>query len=298
MDNLDLELLIAHELKKSREFVLTYPETELTKNQEASTKQLIKRRLSHEPLAYILGHKEFYGLNFKVTKDTLIPRPETELLVEKALQEISSAKDTSLNIIDVGTGSGNIIISVAKNLKNKKINYFGIDISKDALKVASYNARKINPDKKINFLHGNLLEPLFQNLPADRQGLKFKITCLPVGMENSQILILANLPYLSKKIYSATAANVRKFEPKSALYSPQSGLEHYKKLLKQIGNIRKKFFMPACPVGRFHISCFMEISPEQKKPLHALIKNFLPSAKIKFQKDLAGKWRICFFDLA
>ncbi|MFA5961801.1 MAG: peptide chain release factor N(5)-glutamine methyltransferase [Parcubacteria group bacterium] len=275
IDSLDLELLIAHELKQSREFVLTYPEKTVTSKQETAISKLLARRLRHEPIAYILGHKEFYGLDFKVTKDTLIPRPETELLVEKALQEISNAKNAPLNIIDVGTGSGNIIISVAKNLKNKQINYFGIDISEKALAIAKYNAKKNNLTK-IKFIESNLLDCFLKNNETIKQF--------------NNLIILANLPYLSKEIYSATEANVKNFEPKSALFSPKAGLAHYEKLLKQIRLL-------AIHCSLFTVHCLLEISPEQKKSLGILIKEILPSAKIKFEKDLAGKWRVCLISL-
>jgi len=290
IDSLDLELLIAHELKKSREFILTYPETELTKKQETSTKQLITRRLSHEPLAYILGQKEFYGLEFKVAKDTLIPRPETELLVEQALQKIQDTryKKQRMSVIDIGTGSGNIIISIAKALESKNLLHasccmlYGIDISEKALAIAKHNAKKYNLTK-IKFIKSDLLEYFLKNNEATKQF--------------SNLIILANLPYLSKEIYSATAPDVKNFEPKSALYSPRAGLAHYKKLLKQIQALKNSCYMPACPVGRLHASCFMEISPEQKKDLTFLIKKILPSAKIEFKKDLAGKWRVCIISL-
>ncbi len=271
--SLDVELLLAHELRKSREFVLAHPEIELTKKQEVKSKELIARRLKHEPLAYILGHKEFYGLNFLVTRDTLIPRPETEMLVEKTLQVITKIKTGHINIIDVGTGSGNIIISIAKNLKKRKINYFGVDISKKALQVAKHNAKKNNL-AKIKFLQGNLLDPLVRNWE--------------LGIGNSKTIVLANLPYLSKEIYSATLPTVKNFEPKSALYSPASGLAHYEKLLKQIKLLSTKYKIP---------TTILEISPEQKPALKLLAVAYLPGARIDFQKDLAGKWRICEINL-
>ncbi len=280
IDSLDLELLVAHELKKSREFVLAHPESTVTSKQESAISKLLRKRLRNEPLAYILGQKEFYGLDFKVTRDTLIPRPETELLVEQALQQISVIRNNPLSIIDVGTGSGNIIISIAKNsgqlsMNNKNARYFAIDISEKALKVAKYNAKK-HALTKIKFLRGNLLDPLIRNLKLE--------------IRNSKILILANLPYLSREIYSAATPTVKNFEPKSALYSPKAGLAHYEKLLKQI-----KKFTDHCSLITVH--CFLEISPEQKKDLTLLIENILPSAEIQFEKDLAGKWRICVIKL-
>lgn len=272
LDLLDLELLIANAIKKPREFVLAHPEYKLTKNQELKTKNLIFRRIKGEPLAYILRHKEFFGLDFKVNKNTLVPRPETELLVEEALDLLRSmlrSKVRNIVVADVGTGSGNIIISVAKAIKNFK--FFGTDISGRTLKIAGYNAKKHGVDKKIKFLKGNLLEPFTQDT-------KYKI-------QDTNLIILANLPYLSPAIYKSTMADVKKYEPKTALLSDNHGLAHYKKLLKQIKLLVTSYGLL--------VTIVLEISPEQKPRLAKIIKKYFPSAKIEFKKDLARKWRAC-----
>jgi len=284
LDRLDLELISAHIIKKSREFVLAHPEYEIPKLKIVNCKLKIARRMNNEPLAYILGHKEFYRLDFKVNKHTLIPRPETELLVELAMQEVKSMKKVA-SVVDVGTGSGNIIISLAKNLQNKKIKYFGVDISKKALQVAKYNAKKNKVNKKINFLHGDLLN-------------NKKLFNKKTKKQFNNLTIIANLPYLSKKNYGETLPNVKNYEPKSALYSSKNGLWHYEKLLQQIKNLHASY-SPALPAGRlFHTSCFLEFSPEQKNNLKVLIKKILPSAQIEFKKDLAKKWRVCTIKLS
>jgi release factor glutamine methyltransferase len=271
--NLDLELLIAHEIKKTREFILAHPEFKLSKIQLAQLESKIYRRINTEPLAHIVGHKEFYGLDFKVNQHTLIPRPETELLIEEVLKTIPEINFAKLNLIDIGTGSGNIIISLAKNLNDAKINYFGTDISGDALKIAKYNAKK-HEQEKIKFIKSNLLESILKNKKY-------------FSVEN-KIILVANLPYLSKKIYSVATSNVKNFEPKSALYSSELGLNHYRKLFEQIKKQANK--------SNIH-SVFLEFSPEQKKTLNILVKKMLPLAKIRFQKDLAGKWRLCVLNL-
>jgi release factor glutamine methyltransferase len=275
IDALDLELIIAHGIRKTREFVLAHPEYKIPKLKIENLKLKISRRMRGEPLAYILGHKEFYGLDFRINQHTLIPRPETELLVELALKEIRDTKykipDT---IIDIGTGSGNIIIGLAKNLKARN-KFIATDISPKALTVAKYNARKHKVDKKIKFLRGNLLEPIIKNT-------KYQIL-------NTKYIIIANLPYLSKKIYNATAKDVKNYEPKSALLSSKKGLAHYEKLLKQI----KKLVMSY----ELRVTSYLEISPEQKPALQNLVKSILPDAKMEFRKDLAGKWRVCCISL-
>src|SRR4030042_3986448 len=118
IDSLDIELIIARSLKKSREFVLAHPEYKLSEYQVSSIKYYISQRIKHKPLAYILGEKEFYGLKFEVSKNVLIPRPETEILVEHVISNLKSVirKNKKIIIADIGTGSGNIIISLAKQL--------------------------------------------------------------------------------------------------------------------------------------------------------------------------------------
>ena len=283
LDSIDLNILISHVIKKERELILIHPEYKLTTLQAKKITLLVNRRLKNEPLAYILGEKEFYGLNFKINRHTLIPRPETELMVELALQDVISHQSSVINVIDVGTGSGNIIISLAHQLKNtsyklQATSYFATDISKEALEIAKQNA-KLNKLNNIRFIHGDLLNPLIQNS-------KFMI-------HNSNILILANLPYLSKDIYNTCGDNVKKYEPKTALYSANHGLAHYDQLLNQILRLRNNYSVLCTKAKLFRVTCLMEISPEQKKIITPLIKSYFPQAQIKFKKDLAQKWRLC-----
>jgi release factor glutamine methyltransferase len=282
----ELQILTAHVLDKSKEFVLAHPEFELTQTQAKKIKKALTRRTTGEPIAYITGHKEFYNMDFIVNKHTLIPRPETELMVELTITNIQRATNNKrYTIMDVGTGSGNIIISLAHKLNKPICNFLGIDISKDALKIARKNAKINNVDKKIKFIHGNLLSK-FSNAtmqPCDN------------------LIILANLPYLSKEIYGSTPEDVKKFEPKSALYSPEKGLSHYKKLLHQLKSISTsclscvdKQSSQEVNVDRSKaISCLLEISPEQKPLLSSLVEKIFPKAKTRFHKDLAGRWRVC-----
>ncbi len=275
IDSLDLELIIAAVLKKPREFVLSHPEYKIPKFKIKNLKLKISRRGRGEPLAYILGHKEFYGLDFKVDKNVLIPRPETELLVDLALKEALNTKYRILNtsIIDMGTGSGNVIISVTCNIKHvacDKMKFYGIDISKKALKIARKNAKLHKVNKKIKILQGNILEPILKNK-------KYLI-------QNTRYIILANLPYVSKKIYAKSPTI--KHEPKLSLLSSEEGLHHYKKFLKQIKKLIVTCYM-------LYVTCLFEISPEQKPKLSKLIKYYFPKAGINFHKDLAGKWRVC-----
>lgn len=297
---LDVEVMFAHALGKTREHVLAHPEIKLSRNQELKIKNYVARRAKHEPIAYITGHKEFYGLEFKVTRDTLIPRPETEMLVELAARDVEQGtwnKDKKINIIDVGTGSGNIIISLKKNLNsnchssvngnpvaklkvstldsrlrgNDYYSLFGLDISKRALRVAKYNAKKNKVGNKIKFIKSDLLNCFLKNNSAIKQF--------------NNLIIVANLPYLSKKIYNTTSSDVKNFEPKLALLSKDEGLYYYEKLFKQIKIMLTNY--------ESLVTLIIEFSPEQKVKLQKLAKKYFPKTRLKFQKDLAGKWRVC-----
>ena len=277
IDHLDLEILIAYVIKKPREFVLAHPERQLTQKQELIIKNYVKRRQNKEPIAYIIGHKEFYGLDFEVNKHTLIPRPETEMIVDETLGLLRSMLRNKTAVIDVGTGSGNIIISIANQTKdlritNYELQFFATDISKSALNIAKKNAKEHHVDKKIKFLWGNLLKPF----PEPK-----KLTELNVN----NLIIVANLPYLSEKIYKESPKDVQNFEPKSALYSDNKGLAHYEKLFQQIKLLIASY--------QSSVTIFLEISPEQKNKIQTLVKKYFPKAKIKFKKDLASKWRVC-----
>lgn len=274
---LDAEILLSHTLNKSREDILTHPEIKLNVNQIKAYKKLLVRRQTGEPIAYLVGYKFFYGLKFKVNHHTLIPRPETELMVEQALKSIVCDTDCQTKntiILDVGTGSGAIIISLFKQLtiNNKKlrIDFFATDISDNALRIAKQNAKN-NRIKSIAFLKSDLLnhrkiKRLFQ--------------------QEKPFVILANLPYLSQKIYTSAPVSVRGFEPATALVSGQNGLNHYQKLLTQLST-----FLQTKNRKR-QVVLFCEISPEQKPLIIKKIKLYFPKAEIKFFKDLAGKWRL------
>ncbi len=292
IDRLDLDLIIAHVLKKNREFILTNPKQHLGFFQLIKIKSLISRRIKHEPLAYLTGHKEFYGLDFQVNRHTLIPRPETELLVENVLrllgqnrqQKNSKHNQTNVStyvsnsiLIDIGTGSGNIIMATAKNLKKSKIQYLAIDQSRQALKIARKNAHQHQVDQKIKFLQGDLLKPFIKKYSSQIENL-------------SSIIIAANLPYLSQEILQSASVDVKKFEPESALLSPQKGLGHYEKLFNQIQKIHLN--NPKLP-----ITVLIEYSPEQKQDLQEMIKKILPESQSDFQKDLSGLWRIAQINL-
>ncbi|MCX6766408.1 MAG: peptide chain release factor N(5)-glutamine methyltransferase [Candidatus Moranbacteria bacterium] len=271
---LDAEIILSLAGNMPKVYILAHPEKKLSPAQIKKYHSFAKRRSASEPIAYIAGKKEFFGLDFVVNKNVLIPRPETELLVEHAIERILNTKCGMPDvIIDVGTGSGNIIVSIAKNIPNKiknKINFYAVDISKKSLEVAKKNAKKNKTDKNIKFIQSDLLE-YFPLLAEKNKKIK-------------NILIIANLPYVSSKIYHVNKNNL-KFEPKNALISENNGLNHYKDFFKQLRYLSYKCYM-------LHVICFVEFSPEQKSEISRIITRYLPKAKSEFFKDLAGKWRM------
>lgn len=264
IDSFDFDIIISLILKKPREFVLTYPDKKLTKIQLQKIESLIKRRGNNEPLAYLTGGKEFYSNKFIVNKNVLVPRPETEIMVEEALYHIKQNQKHK-TVIDVGTGSGCIIISLAKELRNKKnINYFGLDISSEALKIAKKNAKINKVDKKIKLIKSDLLTKI--------GNWKLKI--------GNSVIVTANLPYLTAKQIK-NSPSIKK-EPRLALIAGSDGLKYYKKLFKQIRDIQNKN-----PEIEFTIFC--EIDPSQVNPIKQLTKNTLDKNYTTYiKKDLRG----------
>ena len=203
---LECELLLRHTLKIDRVQLYLDLNHELSPKQEETFWHLIKRRLNGEPNVYIRGHCEFYGLDFYVDTQVLIPRPESELLVEKALYLAQNR--TVSTIAEIGTGCGAIAISLALNLPKAKV--YATDISTPALKVALFNCQKHEVVNRIYLLQGDMLDPLPE--PVD--------------------LIIANLPYV-KELELPHLAN---FEPRLALNGGSDGLEKIRQLCSQAGN--------------------------------------------------------------
>lgn len=204
---LDAELLLAHCLQKPRSYLFTWPEAEPDPEQQQCFKELIKRRQAGQPIAYLLGQRDFRDLTLKVTPDTLIPRPETELLVETALQLL--ADKPRAQILETGTGSGAIAIALAKAMPHAHL--LASDISLAALQVAEANARSYALEN-IRFLHSDWLE----SIPA---ALRFE-------------LIISNPPYIAADDPHLQQGDVR-FEPATALTSGADGLDAIRQLIKQ-----------------------------------------------------------------
>lgn len=185
----------------------------LTTDERATFREFVKRRAAREPVQYILGETEFYGYPIKVTPDVLIPRPETELLIDFAIEYFQTNQDIAKLILDIGTGSGCIAIALAKRLAGASVS--AVDISEAALAVAKTNA--VLNDADIHFHHADFLK--MDNL-SDK---KFSV-------------IVSNPPYVAEIDWPGVQPEVRNFEPKTALLAGKDGLDFYRQLIPQLKN--------------------------------------------------------------
>jgi release factor glutamine methyltransferase len=252
---LDAQVLLGYVLSVDRATLYTYPERVLPPEQEQQFFRLTERRERGEPVAYLIGHKEFYGLDFIVDKRVLIPRPETELLVEAALSSIRSMGQTPI-VADIGTGCGAIAIAIA--VHEPRLPYvYASDISSGALDVARLNCQRYHVEQRIRLLCGDLLAPLPE--PID--------------------ILIANLPYVGTNEMDLLAADVHAYEPHLALFSGPTGLDLLCRLLKEAKQSHK------LASGAILL---LEIGYQQREPLTELIGELWPQANIMFKKDYAG----------
>jgi len=316
----ETEILTAFLLKKEREFLLTHLDAKISPAVYKNFKILEKKRLAGWSIAVLIGSKEFYGLKFKVNQNVLVPRPETEFMVEEILNIILSINKKNYQapmVVDVGTGSGAVAVAVANQLKKNSQKIYNrtlfraTDISQPALCVAKKNSILHKQTRKIKFLHGNLLEPLI-----NRQDFKALI--------NNSLIIAANLPYLTPNQVSK-APSIKK-EPRLALVAGRDGLKYYRELFKQIACIVKEFNKQADKKLNFnenkldsskllnnlgkrqpdhdqesgnsqytfqrtiHVLC--EIDPIQTNLIKSLIKNKLSNSILEIKKDFSGQNRL------
>jgi release factor glutamine methyltransferase len=203
---LDAEVLLAHLLKTDRVGVYTHYDRPLDLKERQRFRELVKRRVRHEPVAYITGHREFFSLDFLVEPGVLIPRPETEVLVEKVLELREEFESEKISLLDLGTGCGNIAISLAHLMPHSKIT--ACDISRESIRIAQKNARRLEADF-VEFLPGDLFEPV--------RGRRFDI-------------IVSNPPYITRKEMETLESDIKDFEPQLALDGGEDGLDFYRRL--------------------------------------------------------------------
>jgi release factor glutamine methyltransferase len=253
---LDAELLLAHVLDVNRAALFTWPDRRLTPKELTRFRELVARRAAREPLAYIVGHREFFGLDLIVDPRVLIPRPETELLVEHALR-LAGHCTGRLQIADVGAGSGAIVVALAVHLPRATL--YALDDSPEALTLTTQNAIFHGVADRIRCLPGDLLAPL----PT------------PVN------LLTANLPYVTTEEWQSLAPEIRDHEPRAALDGGPDGLALIRRLLAA-----------APPHVQPGGAILLEIGASQGAAVTAFARKSFPRAKVELFQDYAGLDRL------
>ena len=261
--SLDAQVILAHILDKERGWLFAHYDQALTEEEAEDFAELVARRAAAEPVAYLVGHREFYGLELAVDPRVLIPRPETELMVDAVLDHIESRANQQVRMVDVGTGSGAVAAAVAANCPSVQI--YAIDLSPAALEVAQENVKQHDTRGQITLLQGDLLEPL------------------PEAVD----IIAANLPYITSDEYLNLMADVRDYEPRLALEAGPEGLDLIERLLDQApGHLY--------PGGVI----FLEIGANQGASVLELVERLLPQAKhIGLRQDYHGYDRLVVIGL-
>ena len=250
---LDAEILMAKTLKKDRKYIILNNKEDLEDKNLKYFNKLIKERATHKPIAYLINKKYFWNNEFFVNKNTLIPRPDTEILVEQVLK--FTKHKNAMNILDIGVGSGCILLSILKERKN--FYGTGIDISKNALDICKINAKRLRVDGRT----------------------KFYKTDIDKFVEGNYDLIISNPPYIKRYDLKYLESDVIKFEPKLALDGGVDGLSEIRKVIKKSSELIKKN-------GKF----VLEIGFDQKNKVIKLLKKegFYINSK---QKDLSKNYR-------
>ena len=257
---LSAEVVLAHALELSRTQLLAQPDRPLTPDQLTRAQRDLDRLVNNEPLAYVVGHREFYDIDLLTDARALIPRPETECLVEYMIQ-IMADRSAPL-IADVGTGCGAIAVTLAKHLPQAHI--IATDLSPDAVELARTNAQRIGVDARIDFRLGNLLEPVTETLD----------------------LLAANLPYIDDKDWPYLAKTIRGHEPKMAFIGGPDGLDLVRALLRDASRVLHSGSVILLEIGAYHGDAVTEIA----------LLNF-PQARVQIKPDYAGLDRLAVIEI-
>ena len=250
---LDAECLLSYVMGCSKEQLFAYPEKEVSIEERESFEALWRRRDLGEPVAYLTGNKEFYGLNFKVDSRVLIPRPETEHLVETVLDLVKDIEEP--RILDLGTGSGAMAVSLAHTLPKAVV--YASDVSAEAVAVAQENARLNEVDVEFS------VSDLLCDLPWQDWDLD---------------VLVANLPYIGTERFHFVEKGVEDHEPHVALFGGSDGLDLYRQLFEQINSSASG--RPRWILGEF--------GSMQRSFLEDVINTSFPDGRVEFHQDLAG----------
>jgi release factor glutamine methyltransferase len=256
---LSAELLLSHVLGLKRIELYTQYNKIVVQEQLDRLRDLVKRSGEHEPVAYLVGRTEFYSIEFEVTPDCLIPRPETELLVQRSI-EFLRKRTGPQQVCDLCTGCGVVAVAIAKNVPDTKV--LATDISEPALAVAARNIEKHKLADRIELRHGDLFEPLVPQLDAFD-------------------LIACNPPYVSAPEYEALDRNVKDYEPRIALHAGPDGLDVYRRIVEEVREFLK-------PDGIL----LLEIGYQQGPAVRELLEQTGVFAPIRIDKDLQGHERV------
>lgn len=257
---IEARVLFAYVLKKDREWFIAHGNENVGKKMQTAFEALTKKRLAHTPLAYLTGSKYFYGREFIVNKHVLIPRLETEILVDQALSTIVSPKQTLL--WDVGTGSGAIAITCAK--EKPSLTVIASDVSQSALRVATKNAKRMKV--KVTFIKANLFSSHTKSILRRKR--------------YDHLVVVANLPYLPMSDKKKLDVSVTKYEPMQALFTDDGGQFLNKKLLVQLSKLKRP------------MTIFCEIDPPQASSLMKFAKREFPQAVVSVIKDQFNRKRM------
>lgn len=262
--HLDAEVLLAHTLSVDRVTLYRNPESLLDRNQRQRYASLLERRVKREPVAYITGSKEFRSLRFKLTNDVLIPRPETEILLEETLKVLALLKKRKdhLRILELGTGSGVLAVSIAKNVGSCAI--VATDITYQKIDVARDNARLHNAETAITFLVGDLYHPIKTRDEND------KFDC-----------IIFNPPYLSDDDWKHAQPEIKNYEPIDSLWGGHDGLAFYRTLIPGVDILLQR--------GGYLL---MEIGSGQAKCVKKMMSTTKIYREVHVVQDLAGMERV------
>lgn len=260
---LDAQVILAHVLGVDRSWLFAHHEQTLTPHQAEMYTELVVRRVMHEPVAYLTHHKEFYGIDLYVDRRVLIPRPETEMLVDQVLTEVTLRAPHLVTVADVGTGSGAIAVAVAMNAGN--VHIYALDVSENALAVAQRNIEAHALGNRIQLLQSDLL------------------TALPTRVD----VVVANLPYVTEDDYRTLEPDVRDYEPAQALLGGPEGLDVIARLLSQLPD--------HCNHDAFVV---LEIGYNQGAAVLTMVETLLPQAtQIELHRDYQGHDRVISFQL-
>ncbi len=260
-DRLDAEVLLRHAINRDRAWLLAHMKEDLADDDRRTFEQAVERRGRREPLQYITGRQEFWGIEFVVTPDVLIPRPETELIVESALRSVKD-RNKLLRIIDLCTGSGCIAVSLAKEVPQARI--MATDTSSQAIAVARGNARRQGVADRIRFFEGDLFGPLEE-----------------LDINGQVDIIVTNPPYVSSGDFSTLQPEVRDYEPKTALLAGPDGIQVQRRIITEAFRFLIK-----------HGLLIMEMGIGQADPVAHLIRQCKDYGSPEILKDLAGIDRV------